>query len=166
MEFKAFLIDPFVLQYFDGTLQLTGEPPIREVQMTRNIRDIYNVLTPPDRRKVTTFEACMIDGTYDGDVAYVDEEGLMRGDATHFVRIKGFVNPFAGRAIVMGTDAEGDSIAPRTTLSALWERVELSMGNASVKLKDVPVGAPMRPAHVSLEVGLVAERWGREMAVW
>lgn len=47
-----------------------------------------------------------------GDVFYVDDMGLYR-EPQWFFSFWGFTHPFAGKALVLGTDSEGGSITPQ-----------------------------------------------------
>lgn len=57
----------------------------------------------------------------DGDTAYVDDEGLLKPN--HFFEIQGYPNPLAGKACILGTNEEGDSVEPKITLEELQRMV-------------------------------------------
>jgi hypothetical protein len=51
-----------------------------------------------------------------GDTVYVDDEGLIKeGPAYHFI-ITGYPQPLAGKGLILGTDNNGESVAPSITL--------------------------------------------------
>lgn len=58
-----------------------------------------------------------------GDVVYVDDEGLFGSPTTLFL-IEGYPQPLAGKGLVVGTDAEGNDIEPTTTLDWLIENLD------------------------------------------
>jgi hypothetical protein len=67
------------------------------------------------------FDAVRINSA--GDCLYVDDEGLMRSNQSFFAW-SGFPQPIAGRAILVGTDDEGESISPvGETLASVKRKV-------------------------------------------
>lgn len=48
------------------------------------------------------------------DCVYIDEEGGLKPNRLGFV-VKGFHSPFRGRGLVVGTDREGNTVAPKVT---------------------------------------------------
>jgi hypothetical protein len=107
---KAFLIDPFA-------------QTITEVDHPGGLQSIY-ALTQCD----------IIQGVYldNGDCIYVDEEGLLRDIEQRFFTIDGFAQPIAGRGLVVGSSEDGETVAPKTTLSELkgmigWVRPDLRL---------------------------------------
>lgn len=161
----ALLIDPFVLVIEDGQLVLTDGVPIQLRRFSGDYHEIYEQLRTPSR-KPSTFEACYIDGDITGDVMYADEEGLLHGDATHWIFVEGFPNPVAGKGIVFGTDEEGDGTTPSATLASLWGRVRIAVGNVEVRLSDLPVGAPVSRESVRLHKDQVMKLWAQETGAW
>lgn len=57
------------------------------------------------------------------DCAFVDDEGLYAEDQ-HFWLHRNYLQPLAGNALILGTDDEGDSISPATSLEQLRNDVE------------------------------------------
>jgi hypothetical protein len=60
--------------------------------------------------------------TYIGnDCVYVDEEGIFnnRGMIAFAFEVKGGHQPFLGNGLVVGTDAEGNTISPEITIEQL-----------------------------------------------
>ena len=43
----------------------------------------------------------------------VDEEGLIRGPVEHFFFWRGYPQPLAGNGLIVGTDDEGETVAPQ-----------------------------------------------------
>lgn len=54
------------------------------------------------------------------DAVYVDDEGLHK-PLQHFFAIKGYPQPLAGRGLVLGADARGNTVEPAITLEQLVE---------------------------------------------
>ena len=61
-------------------------------------------------------------GVEDDDTLYVDDEGLLTQPEAFFL-YKGYVQPLAGNAVVLGTDEQGLSVDPKMTLDDLKKRV-------------------------------------------
>jgi len=57
------------------------------------------------------------------DVAFVDDEGLYVEDQKFWIH-KNYPTPLAGKALVLGTDDEGDSISPATTIEQLKDDIK------------------------------------------
>lgn len=53
------------------------------------------------------------------DVIFVDDEGLINGNPHGWFSLAGYHQPLKGKGLVLGTDLEGESIAPRITLEDL-----------------------------------------------
>jgi hypothetical protein len=58
----------------------------------------------------------------DGDVIYVDDEGLLK-PMDWFFAIKGGHQPFAGCGLVLGSNEEGETVSARIALQDLKRRV-------------------------------------------
>lgn len=71
------LIDPFNLEKIVSLVDLSS------------YKDIYSHLNT-SQGEVKTFDAARINA--EGDVVYVDDEGLLRGP-TNFIKIKGYPSP-------------------------------------------------------------------------
>ncbi len=84
---KAFLIDPF-------------EREITEVDYQGDYHEIYYHI------KADLF--CTVTVSDLGDTLFLDDEGLFREEQAFFQWI-GYGQPLAGRALVLGTDTEGES---------------------------------------------------------
>lgn len=57
------------------------------------------------------------------DVAFVDDEGLYVEDQKFWIH-KNYPTPLAGKALVLGTDDEGDSISPATSIDQLKDDIK------------------------------------------
>ena len=101
---RAYLIDP-------------EHKSVSEVDYNGDYRNIYEHI------KADCFDAAGFNNK--GDAVFVDDEGLLH-DPEFFFRIEGNPNPLAGRGLVLGTDAEGESISPTVTLD--WLRSNVSFG--------------------------------------
>lgn len=53
-----------------------------------------------------------------GDVLYVDEEGLLK-PAPHWFRVRSGHQAFAGNGVLLGSDNQGESVDVKTTLDDL-----------------------------------------------
>ncbi len=53
-----------------------------------------------------------------GDGIFVDDEGLFKEEQKFFL-FEDYHNPLAGKGLVLGCDAEGESVAPHITLEEL-----------------------------------------------
>ena len=58
----------------------------------------------------------------DSDEIYVDDEGLYKDDQRFFT-FKGYHEPLAGRGLVLGANAEGDTTSPKITMEKLTELI-------------------------------------------
>jgi hypothetical protein len=98
---RAYLIDP-----------QAGE--ITQVDYTGDYRNIYQHIGA-DCFDVARFGD-------EGDAAFVDDNGLLN-DPRYFFMVRGNPNPLAGKGLVLGCDAEGESIEPKCTLEWLKANV-------------------------------------------
>ena len=89
---KAILIDP-------------ERKAITEVEYDGNHRSI-NKLIDADLFDVVRISP-------DGDGIFVDDEGLYRQN--HYWKLDGCASPLAGKGLVLGVDAQGESISPQST---------------------------------------------------
>jgi hypothetical protein len=104
---KAILIDP-------------AEAEIREVDHDGTLEGIYRLLSSP-WHPVEIIEALRIGR---GDVIYFDENGLLHEPIVpHWFAWKGFDQPLAGRGLILGTSAEGESITPKATVEQVRTKV-------------------------------------------
>ena len=101
---KALLIDPK-----DNT--------IRTISYDGDYKTIYKFL---DCR---TFDAVY---PFDNeDTIYVDDEGLLKGANYHWTVLtdRGKLITLVGKGLVLGSDAEGESVDCKTTISQLSQRI-------------------------------------------
>lgn len=61
-----------------------------------------------------------------GDVVFVDDDGLLKGPTSFFL-IEGYPQPLAGKGLVLGTDPEGETIAPTVGFDWLVENVDFGV---------------------------------------
>lgn len=97
---RAYLIDP------------TNET-VTEVDYDGNYKSISRLIG------CDYFTTVVLTRTEDGwpaDTLFVDDEGLFVEDQRYFT-IRGYNQPLAGKGLVLGTDAEGDSIEPDMDLA-------------------------------------------------
>ena len=89
-----------------------------------------------------------------GDVVFVDDEGMLKGP-THFFRIKGLNDqPLAGRGVVLGSDGEGGSADVQTSESEMMSRVRwvYAMDERGEVLFDVSAEARGQAAQTEIVV--------------
>jgi len=97
----------------NGTIGYLIKPQEGIVQRVRcnDWRDIYKWIG------ADTFDACTV--TERRDAIYVDDEGLLKQQSNdNFFKCATYDAPLAGIGLMLGTDAEGDSVAP----SIPWEQ--------------------------------------------
>lgn len=61
-----------------------------------------------------------------GDTLFVDDEGLMKPNRLFVIQTSQGIRRLAGNAVVLGTNAEGDSITPTITKRELARLLPLS----------------------------------------
>jgi len=101
---KALLIDPK-----DNT--------IRTISYDGDYKTIYKFLD------CTTYDAVY---PFDNeDTIYVDDEGLLKGANYHWTVLtdRGKLITLVGKGLVLGSDAEGESVDCKTTISQLSQRI-------------------------------------------
>lgn len=101
---KAYLIDPFV-------------PAITEVEYSGDYNQIYKLID------CDLFTCVDIDTGDASDTLFVDDEGLISGKPQEFFMIGDYPTPLAGKGLVLGTDQNGESIAPSVDLEKLKNMV-------------------------------------------
>lgn len=114
---KAILIDPDALR--------TGQEPIRTVEVSGGLADIYKQLSydGEDRRPCSCVS--VVELGMKGDGIYVDDEALS-GDPIDFIVLEGIGTPMTGKGLVVGCSREGDDISPQSTTETwLRERARL-----------------------------------------
>lgn len=117
MTMKAFLIDPSV-------------QTITEVEYSGDYKQIYDLID------CHTFDVVYIDESH---CIYVDDEGLMKPNL--FFWLEGLTpTPLAGKALVLGTDDEGESIAPTIELPDPHWMTPFPGGFLTTAGKHIPFG--------------------------
>jgi hypothetical protein len=84
---------------------------ITEVEYNGDYTQIY-----PHLNGARAFDVARLYANH--DVAYVDDEGLYRENQSFWVH-RNYTQPLAGDALILGTDEEGESISPKTTIEQL-----------------------------------------------
>ena len=81
------------------------------------------------------------------DTLYVDDEGLLlkENHAFEFTYDNGHTQPLMGKALVLGTDAEGESIECKTTLENLKSRISFQ---GKVAIENDGQGFTLTPWHI------------------
>ena len=95
---RAILLNPF-------------DQTVKEVVYTGDFRDIYSLIA------CTTFDVVRLS---ESDDMYVDDEGLLKDN--RYFSWSG--RNFAGKALIMGHDDEGNSISTTYDLQEVIDRVE------------------------------------------
>jgi len=95
---------------------------ITEVDVSEDFRDIYRKLSNPLGPKVDCF--CIGMNWRNGDTLYVDDEGLLKPGMRLFEigRIDG--QPLAGNGLILGSDAEGNSVDAKILLTEVQTLVK------------------------------------------
>mgnify|MGYP003138487606 FL=1 len=124
---KALFIDP-------------TDETIRFLSYDGDYKSIYRILG------CRTFEAVY---PFDnGDTLWIDEEGLLK-DSNFAFNIRAdnpkFNQTIMGKALVLGTDAEGESVECRTTLEDLKSRINFQ---GKVAIENDGQGFTLTPWHI------------------
>jgi hypothetical protein len=93
---------------------------ITEVTHNGDYREIYKFLSDPENGyNVDTFTVVYID---ERNVIFVDDNGLLT-NPRHFFAWRGYPQPLAGRGLILGSDAEGETIGTRISLEKVKKNV-------------------------------------------
>lgn len=95
---KAYLIDP-------------EHMAVSAVDYDGDYRNIYKLIG------AECFDVARINE--DGDGIFVDDEGLLRSGVQPAFQTSLYHSPLVGKGLVLGTDAEGNSISPKITMAEL-----------------------------------------------
>lgn len=101
-KIKAILIDPFACE-------------VKHVEITRGeLSDYYKALSHP------TMPVDLVTAVYPGtlkgrDALFVDDEGLLKEPERLFA-LAGAHQPFAGKGLIVGADADGESVSAETSI--------------------------------------------------
>jgi len=94
---KAILIDPF-------------EMTVSEVFYGGELSEINDLIAAKPFTVASFGDA--------GDGIFIDDEGLFR-QCQRFFKFEGYPEPLAGRGLILGSDENGDSVAPAISLEAV-----------------------------------------------
>ena len=99
-------------------------------------RSISMIEIGNDWREISARIGCKyftVAGYYDNDVVYCDDEGLLYGP-TEFVMISGFGQPLAGRVLMLGSTADGDSTDVNTNAVEMLDKVQFLSHNEVMEM--------------------------------
>jgi Domain of unknown function (DUF3846) len=97
---RAILIDPV-------------ERTITEVEHDGNYKSIYPQLG------CDLFTCVYLEND---DAIFVDDEGLLKG-GQHFFKVNTYPQPLAGRGLILGCDADGETVGATISLAEITERI-------------------------------------------
>ncbi len=90
------------------------------------------------------------------DTLYVDDEGLLlkENHAFEFTYDNGHTQPLMGKALVLGTDAEGESVAVKSTLEEVASKInwigKVNIYHSQMGFEIVPIEADVEEAKNSV----------------
>ena len=90
------------------------------------------------------------------DTLFVDDEGLLRKEnhGFEFTYDNGHTQPLMGKALVLGTDAEGESVAVKSTLEEVASKVnwigKVKIYHSQMGFEIVPIEADVEEAKNSV----------------
>lgn len=125
---KALLIDPFCMEDLGGILAVNPADAVREIEIEGGLASIYQALSH-ELHPVDCIDAVYLNEA--SDCVYVDDNGLF-ANAGRFFLWKGYPQPLAGRGLIVGTDDEGNTVAPRMTLDEARAHILLGYSNAEL----------------------------------
>ena len=99
-------------------------------------RSISMIEMGNDWREISARIGCKyftVAGYYDNDAVYCDDEGLLYGP-TEFVMISGFGQPLAGRVLMLGSTADGDSTDVNTNAVEMLDKVQFLSHNEVMEM--------------------------------
>lgn len=111
-DITAILIDPFERRIVPCPLP-RGDDRL----------DAYYAALSHETMPVDCFTTVHAPWMLGNDALFVDDEGLFKNCA-HFIKVAGFVQPLAGKGLLIGADRRGNSISARTPI----ETVRASIG--------------------------------------
>lgn len=94
---------------------------ITEVQVGEGIQDMYRVMSNPLGPKVDIF--CIGMQWSNGDVLYVDDEGFLKPGGRLFTIDRADGQPLVGNGLILGSDAEGNSVDAEHLLVEIQTKV-------------------------------------------
>lgn len=100
---------------------------VASVEYSGDYQQIYHLID------CDTFDVARINNK--GDGIFVDDEGLFKEHQTFFY-IEGYPQPLAGKGLMLGTDAGGESVEPTLSTDEVRHRVHfvtpLRTGNGNI----------------------------------
>lgn len=118
----ALLIDPERL--FDRL------DPVTEIEIsTDSLASFYPLLSWKDADPIDAVEPARLPAS--GDTIWVDEDGLAK-PIFAALYLRSAPQPYAGKAIITGSDEAGNIVPPRITADELREILSIDFGNALV----------------------------------
>lgn len=129
---KAFLIDPYAIMrnYPKKFYAAIREEGIVEIDIDE-ARSEY--LNEPEVHTVNTMTSVMLSTTNNqvgNDCMFLDDDGLANTQGAYFI-IKNYPKILAGKALVVGTTASGETIEPEVA-TLEWLRNNVIIGHGTV----------------------------------
>lgn len=119
----ALLIDPERL--FDKL------DPVTEIEITTDsLSGFYPILSWKDADPIDAVEPAHLPAS--GDTIWVDEEGLMK-PIFAALYLRSAPQPYAGKAIITGTDEGGNIVPPKITAAELREILAIDFGTVLIR---------------------------------
>lgn len=122
---RSYIINPYAFEL--------GVPPVIRITYSGDFKDIYVALSEEQLQIDVTSFATVEFGSK-RDCLYVDDEGMSKAPMG-FIFLKGWPEPLAGKGLVLGTDAFGESVSCKMDLmevSSLVSLVSLRKGHQFV----------------------------------
>jgi hypothetical protein len=101
--YTAYLIDP-------------AARSITTIQTAGTLKHLYALIG------CTSIDAVELDEV-SADTLYIDDEGFLADTITHYFATSGFAQPFAGKGVVIGTMADGDTTNVAMSLDRLTRNI-------------------------------------------
>jgi hypothetical protein len=108
---RGILIDPWFKQ-------------VKEVECTGELDDMYGLMSNMFGPKVSVF--CLGMTWPNGDTLYVDDEGLLKPGMRLFDIGRADGQLLAGNGLILGSDAEGNSVAAKSLLVEIQSMVKFT----------------------------------------
>ena len=99
---------------------------ITEVECGEGIEDMYRLMSNPLGPKVDIF--CIGMNWANGDVLYVDDEGFWKSGGRLFTIDRADGQPLVGNGLILGSDAEGNSVDAKSMLVEIQNKVSWIQG--------------------------------------
>jgi hypothetical protein len=105
---KVYVVDPFACT-------------VTEADHTGDYRHLYTLLSH-ESMPVDCFTAAYPRNLEGRDCVFVDDNGLLK-PCDRFFTIEGYLQPLAGKGLILGADEEGDTVSPATPIETIRKRV-------------------------------------------